>query len=209
MRAGATRWATLLALGCALGTASLAASSPGARTGDPRQGATPLPRLDELVRLAALDPPTAARLVPASLLDAFVDAVLAAAAEEPALPSRPDPPLEGPIGPWPSPAALAQQVAAADPLAVAALYRAMKPRLAASCRTRGTSLQAFERAMAHAARRLSAPAVVERAAGGTPTPLTPAQRELARLGVPSIVVIQDGIGSVASALWGERWREPR
>jgi len=67
------------------------------------------------------------------------------------------------------------------------------------------SLTACDRAMRASGSTLSARAVLERAARGSMSAITPTQRELARLGVPVVTALRNQIQLLGKALWGASW----
>jgi hypothetical protein len=159
------------------------------------------PQLAQIVNLAILDPVFAATLVPDPWIDSLAESALAVEAEVPAKSGKSDPPQSWPIGAWRTPAALVASIESVEPRAVAALYRALRPRFAMNCRRRGTTFEKCERAVQVSMSRLSAPVVQARAAGGTATSLTPTQRELARLGEPVVLAVRHRLDGVGKALW--------
>jgi hypothetical protein len=186
--------------------ASAPAAAPAAAAAKPAPTAADfLPQMMQLVRLAALDPGLAASLVPTPWLDLLIDSVRELAAEEATTPKGADAPL-GAVGPWPSPEAFAKSLEALDPVAVAALYRAARPRIAERCRAKGVPLPVFDRALRASGERVAARAVFERASGATPA-LTPTQREIARLGVPAVLVMRRQVIALGTRLWGAGWAE--
>ena len=161
------------------------------------------PQVVQIVNLAILDPTLAATLVPDPWVDSLAESVLAVEAEVPARFGEPDRPHSWPIGAWSRPAALVASIDSVEPRAVAALYRALRPRFALNCRRRGTTFEKCERAIRVSMSRLSAPSVQARAAGGTTALITATQRELARLGEPVVLAVRDRLQGVGKALWGD------
>jgi len=53
--------------------------------------------------------------------------------------------------------------------------------------------------------KLSDRSVLERAANGSTSPITPTQRGLARLGLPVVTALRDQIQLLGIALWGPSW----
>lgn len=160
------------------------------------------PHLAQIVNLAQLDPALAAQLVPETWVDALAAGVLAVDAEEPARAEERDPPRSWPIGPWTSRAALVRSIDALDPRAVASLYRALRPRFAAHCKHRGTSLGDCERAMRRTMARLGDASVHARTQGATSAPVTVTQRELARLGEPVVRSVRRRLRELDRMLFG-------
>ncbi len=160
-------------------------------------------RLPELVQLAALDTNLAASLVPDDWIDLLIDATLETAAEPARVPEAPDAPHRGALGPWPSARHFAHSVEATDPVLLARLFEAERPRIARRCRARGVAPNTFDTALRDAVAQLSAPAIVERAAGEKPA-VTRLQRELARLGVPTALIVGRQGERFAQTLWGGR-----
>jgi len=160
------------------------------------------PQLAQIVNLALLDPVLASSLVPDPWIESLTASALAVEAEVPGRFGDPDRPHSWPIGAWRTPAALVASIDSVEPRAVAALYRALRPRMARHCRQRETSFEKCERAIRVSMSRLSAPSVQARAAGGTATLVTPTQRELARLGEPVVLAVRNRLKGVGKALWG-------
>jgi len=191
-------------LSCLL-VASAASQDDSAPAADQAQLLVLAPFLAKIVQLAAVDPALAVTLVPDPWIDSLVAGALAVEAEVAERPPEADAPQQWPIGPWPTPVSLARAIETLDSTAVAALYRELKPRLAGHCGQRGASLAACDRAMRAAGSKLSARSVLERAADGSTSPITPTQRELARLGVPVVTALRDQIQLLGIALWGPAW----
>jgi len=165
------------------------------------------PYLSQLVRLAAVDPNLAATLVPDVWIDSLTDAALAVEAETVETASSRVAAPRWPIGPWASPASMVKTIEGVDPRAVAALYRAIAPRVSQRCRARGASLAICERAMRSAGSRLCARSVLDRANGRSSEAITPTQRQLAGLGPAVVSALRGRIHSVGSGLWGPAWRD--
>lgn len=186
--------------------ASASARDAGAPIVGEDRGFDVAPHIAQILQLAAMDPALAVTLIPDTWVDFVVAGALAVEAEVPVRPSEPDPPQQWPIGPWSNPSSLAGAIQAVDSGVVAALYRELKPRIATHCRQRGASLAACDRAMRASGSKLSARSVFERAADSSTSPITPTQRELARLGVPVVTALRDQIQLLGIALWGPSWR---
>lgn len=189
-----------------------AVGSVGARTpDDPMETSSSLeqeqlyvlaPYIAQIVNLALFDPVLAANMVPEDWIDSVTENALAVEAEVPIQPGKSDPPHLWPIGPWPSPASLATSIEAFQPVAVASLYDALRPRFAQACKRRGRSLAACEGAIRTSMSRLSDPSVRARAIGKPVKPMTPTQLELARLGEPVVLAVRKQIEVVGKTLWG-------
>lgn len=191
-------------LACLL-MAPASARGVGAPTVGEAPGFNVAPYIAQILQIAAMDPALAVALIPDPWIEFLVEGAFAVEAEDAARPSGSDPPQQWPIGPWPGPSSLAGAIQAVDSRAVAALYRELKPRLAVYCRQRGSSLATLDRAMRASGSKLSARSVLERAADGSMSPITPTQRELARLGVPVVTALRDQIQLLGIALWGPSW----
>jgi len=204
------RWAGRIFQSSALVSFLIFGPALADESGRPSLGAEQLfalaPQLAQIVNLAILDPVFAASMVPDPWIDTLAESALAVEAEVPAKAGKSDPPRGWPIGAWPSPGAMVASIESVEPRAVAALYRALRPRFARNCRRRGTTFEKCERAVRVSMSRLSAPAVQARAAGGTATSMTPTQRELARLGEPVVLAVRDRLDGVGKALWGRSSR---
>ncbi len=189
--------------------ALLVASGSGQQEVAPRidenQGLAIAPYAAQILQLAALDPVLAVTLIPDPWVDFLVAGALGIEAEVAVRPSEIDPPRRWPIGPWTGPNSLASAIGAVDPASLAALYRELKPRLAVRCRQHGLSIAKCDRVMRATGSRLSDRSVLERAASGSSSPITPTQRALARLGVPVVTVLRDQIRLFGIALWGPSW----
>ena len=196
-------------LGMLLAFAAVADERPAqtATAVPPEVAAEIVRRLPDLLRVAALDPALAARLVPDAWLDLLVASALSSRDEAKSVPDRADPPHAGPVGPWPSKGALHDTLARTDPASVAALYGALRPRIALRCRARGVPPSALDAALRTLAQRVTDPSVMERARGSSTVALTRSQRELARLGVPIVELAARRTESVARRLWGADWRK--
>lgn len=179
-------------------------SGPAAADTDPLLALAP--HFAQILQLAAVDPAFAVTLVPDPWIESLVAGALAVEAEVAVRPPASDPPQHWPIGPWPTPASLAGAIEAVDSGAVIALYRELKPRLAGHCRQRGVSLADCDRALRASGSRLSARSVLERATDGSVSPITPTQRELARLGAPVAIALRNQIQQLGKAVWGTAWQ---
>jgi len=176
-----------------------------ATTADPDQLAVLAPHLAKILQIAAVDPALAVAIVPDAWIDSLVAGALAVEAEVAVRPPHSDAPQQWPIGPWPTPVSLAGTIGEVDVGTVVVLYRELKPRLAGRCRQLGASLAACDRALRVSGSKLSSHAVLARATDGSVTPITPTQRELARLGVPVVTALRDQIQLLGIALWGPSW----
>jgi hypothetical protein len=197
---GAFAWIAVLSL--------IIAAPAWAREPDPSRSRyeqlyAAVPYVAQIVNLALFDPVLAASLVPDTWIDSLTASTLAVEAEVAVQPSKSDPPLPWPIGPWNNPESLAASIAAVEPRAVASLYGALRPRFAESCRQRDTSPEKCERAIRTSVSRLSAKAVEARAIGGSIAPITPTQQKLARLGEPVVLAVRRQLRGVGRALWGD------
>jgi hypothetical protein len=160
------------------------------------------PHAAQIVNLAQLDPVLAARLVPEIWLDSLTTGAIAVEAEVAVEFDQIDPPHTWPIGPWRSPTALVTSIEAVNPGAVASLYRALRPRIAANCRKRKVTAEKCEAAIRSSVERLTDRAVLNRASGEPAPAMTPTQRELARLGEPVVIALRTRLGSLGLSLWG-------
>lgn len=187
---------------------SLVASAemPQGSTADDDRIAELAPFIVQIVNFAALDPVLAASLVPEDWIESMVGGAAQVEAEVARKPSKIDPPIAWPIGPWTTPESLAATIKAAQPGAVGSLYRALKPRITTSCRKRKSSWANCDRAIRTSVAKLSAAAVLARSIGSTPVvAVTPTQRELARLGPPVVVAVRDQFRVLGKTVWGEAW----
>jgi len=189
--------------------ASASSQVGGAPTTDPGQLAVLAPHLAKILQIAAVDPALAVAIVPDPWIDSLVAGALAVEAEVAVRPPHSDPPKQWPIGPWPTPVSLAGAIEAVDVGSVVALYQELKPRLAGRCRQHGASVATCDRAMRVSGSMLSAGSVLARAADGSTSPITPSQRELARLGVPVVTALRDQMQLLGIALWGPSWGADR
>jgi len=176
-----------------------------ATTADPGQLELLAPHFAKILQIAAADPALAVAIVPDAWIDSLVAGALAVESEVAVRPPPSDPPQQWPIGPWPTAVSLAGAIGAVDVGSVVALYRELKPRLAVRCRQLGASLASCDRAMRVSGSVLSSRAVLARASDGSVSPITPTQRELARLGVPVVTALRDQIQLLGIALWGPAW----
>lgn len=202
--------ATGIVIGLVAGSVPAAAEEPRAAAAaaevDQQGLAELVPFLVQVVNLAVLDPILAASLVPEAWIDSLVEGALEIEAEVPEKPSKPDAPLAWPVGPWLTPDSLVTTIKTARPEAVRSLYRALEPRVAASCRRQAaSSWAACERAMRASVARLSHASVLARSVGGPATPITATQREVARLGEPVVVALRDQCRVLGRSVWGEDW----
>lgn len=199
-----------LEVSCALLTGALVASASASGAGAPSigedRGFDVAPYVARILDVAAMDPALAAALIPAPWIEFLVAGAFELEAEVAVRPSESDPPQQWPLGPWSDPSSLAGAIQALDSRVVAALYRELKPRLATHCARRGASLSACDRAMRVSGSKLSDHSVLERAADASMSPITPTQRELARLGVSVVTALRDQIQLLGIALWGPSWR---
>ncbi len=179
------------------------AREPGPSPSSYEQLYAAVPYVAQIVNLALFDPVFAASLVPDSWIDSLTASTLAVEAEVAVKPSKSDPPLPWPIGPWNNPESLAASIAAVEPRAVASLYGALRPRFAENCRQRDSSPENCERAIRTSVSRLSAKAVEARAIDGSIAPITPTQQKLARLGEPVVLVVRRQLRGLGRALWGD------
>lgn len=162
------------------------------------------PHAAQVVNVALFDPVMAASLIPEAWIDSLTTGALSLEAEVPARKSEPEPPHAWPIGGWRTPADMVSSIRGVEPRAVAALYRALRPRLAANCKRRASTYEACDRAIRASVSRLSAPSVSARASGETKTPMTETQRELARLSKPVVVALGQRLRGLDAALWGAK-----
>lgn len=163
------------------------AAAPTTTTLDDATLAQIVPALPPIINLAVLDPALAASLVPDAWLDSAIESARIVAAEKASRRSEPLVPATWPVGPWSSAGSLASSVRDLDPTAAAALYRALRPRIARRCTARGAAVAAScEEQIQTTLERLGAPVVAARLAGRKTEPITDSQLEFARLG-PQVV----------------------
>jgi hypothetical protein len=170
-------------------TAAAASSTPPAASSlalDDATIAQIVPALPQIINLAILDPQLASQLVPDSWLDSAIESARIVAGEKPRAQHGPTAPASWPVGPWSSASSMASSISDLDPAAAAALFRALRPRIAQRCQMSGAVAARCEQEMRVTLERLGSPVVAERLAGRDASPITDSQLEFARLG-PQIV----------------------
>ena len=165
------------------------------------------PYLAQIVNLAAWDPALAASLVPEPWIDALLSGAIELETEIAERKTHAPAPVQWPIGAWATPVSLAETIRAIDPTTVAALYRALKPRMSERCRRVGSTAKACERALQTSVVRLSAPEIQTRAIGHrSAVPMTATQIGLSGLGEPVVIAVRDQLTILGRTLWGKRRR---
>ncbi len=159
------------------------------------------PALPQIVNLALLDPHLASTMVPDAWIDSGIESARIVAHEEP----RPRPgaaaPQTWPVGPFSTARDLEQSIQTLDPAAAAALYGALKPRIAQRCQILGASFGRCEQELRMSLERLSAPVVAARVAGRDDAPITDTQLEFSRMGAPIVRAGKAKIEAVSRAVW--------
>lgn len=159
------------------------------------------PALPQIINLAILDPQIASEMVPDSWLDSAIETARLVAKEKPrARPGRMEP-ATWPVGPWSSASSMASSIRDLDPAAAAALFGALRPRLARRCEVNGATAARCEQEMRVTLERLGAPVVAARLAGRDSDPITNSQLEFARLGPQVVHPGRAKIAALRRAVW--------
>jgi hypothetical protein len=159
------------------------------------------PALSQIINLALLDPQLASTMVPDEWLDTGIESARTVAHEEPRARIGADPQMTWPVGPWTTAGDLEQSIRTLDPAAAAALYGALKPRIAERCQAKGATFVRCEQEIRMSLERLSAPVVTARVAGRDDTPITDTQLEFARMGAQVVSAGKAKIEAVRRAVW--------
>lgn len=159
------------------------------------------PALPQIVNLAVLDPGLASQLVPDSWLDSAIESARLVAREKPRARRGPVAPATWPVGPWSSAGSMATSIRDLDPSAAAALFGALRPRLARRCEVSGAAAERCEQEMRLTLERLGAPVVAARLAGRDADPITDSQLEFARLGPQVVHPGRAKIAALRRAVW--------
>jgi len=159
------------------------------------------PALPQIISLASLDPRLASELVPDAWLDSAIESARLVAQEKPRARRGPTAPASWPVGPWPSASSMATSVRDLDPAAAAALFGALRPRIAQRCEAGGQAASRCESEMRVTLERLGAPVVAARLAGGDGDPITDSQLEFARLGAEVVHPGRAKIQALHRAVW--------
>lgn len=159
------------------------------------------PALPQIINLAILDPQIASEMVPDSWLDSAIESARLVAKEKPrAQPGRMEP-ATWPVGPWSSASSMASSIRDLDPTAAAALFGALRPRLARRCEVNGATAARCEQEMRVMLERLASPVVAARLAGRDADPITDSQLEFARLGPQVVHPGRAKIAALRRAVW--------
>jgi len=159
------------------------------------------PALPQIVNLALLDPQLASTMVPDEWIDSGIDSARTVAHEEPRARIGVAPPTTWPVGPWTTARELESSIRTLDPAAAAALYGALKPRIAERCRAKGASFVRCEQEIRMSLERLSAPVVTARVSGRDDAPITDTQLEFARMGADVVTAGKAKLEAVRRAVW--------
>lgn len=159
------------------------------------------PALPQIVNLAVLDPGLASQLVPDSWLDTAIESARLVAREKPRAQRGPMEPATWPVGPWSSAGSMATSIRELDPTAAAALFGALRPRLARRCEVSGAAAERCEQEMRVTLERLAAPVVAARLTGRDADPITDSQLEFARLGPQVVHPGRAKIAALRRAVW--------
>lgn len=159
------------------------------------------PALPQIVNLALLDPQLASTMVPDEWIDSGIDSARTVAHEEPRARIGVAPPATWPVGPWTTARELENSIHTLDPAAAAALYGALKPRIAERCRAKGATFVRCEQEIRMSLERLSAPVVTARVAGRDDAPITDTQLEFARMGAQVVTAGKAKLDAVRRAVW--------
>jgi len=159
------------------------------------------PALSQIINLALLDPHLASTMVPDEWLDTGIESARMVAHEEARARIGADPQMTWPVGPWTTARDLEQSIRTLDPAAAAALYQALKPRIAKRCQAKGATFERCEQEIRMSLERLSAPVVTARVAGRDDAPITDTQLEFARMGPQVVSAGKLKIESVRRAVW--------
>jgi hypothetical protein len=159
------------------------------------------PALPQIVNLALLDPKLASTMVPDAWIDSGIESARIVAHEEPRPRPGAAPPQTWPVGPFPTARDLEQSIQTLDPAAAAALYGALRPRIAQRCQALGASFGRCEQELRMSLERLASPVVAARVAGRDDAPITDTQLEFARMGAPIVRAGKAKIEAVSRAVW--------
>jgi len=159
------------------------------------------PALPQIINLASLDPQLASELVPDAWLDSAIESARLVAAEQPRAKPGPLAPAEWPVGPWSNAGSMTTAIRDLDPAAAAALFGALRPRIAGRCAAGGGTAGSCFQAMRVSLERLGSPVVAARLAGRDADPITDSQLEFARLGREVVNVGRAKIAAVHRAVW--------
>lgn len=159
------------------------------------------PALPQIINLAILDPQLASEMVPDAWLDSAIESARLVAREKPRARRGPTEPATWPVGPWSSAGSMAASIRDLDPTAAAALFGALRPRLARRCEVNGATAARCEQEMRVTLERLGAPVVAARLAGRDTDPITDSQLEFARLGPQVVHPGRAKIAALQRAVW--------
>jgi hypothetical protein len=159
------------------------------------------PALPQIINLALLDPQLASQLVPDAWLDSAIEGARLVAGETPRARRGPLEPATWPVGPWSSATSLAGSIRDLDPAAAAALFGALRPRIAQRCALGGAAASRCEQEMRTTLERLGSPVVSARLAGRDGDPITDTQLEFARLGHEVVGAGHAKITALHRAVW--------
>lgn len=162
------------------------------------------PALPQIVNLALLDPQLASEMVPDAWLDTAIESARAVAREKPRAQRGPTKPAAWPVGPWASATSMVGSIRELDPAAAAALYGALKPRLAARCQLSGAEAARCDQEIRTTLERLGAPVVATRLLGRDAEPITDSQLEFAKLGPEVVHAGRAKILALHRAVWAGR-----
>ena len=159
------------------------------------------PALPQIINLAILDPQLAAGMVPDAWLDSAIESARIVAQEK-ARPQRGPPAAPSwPVGPGPNAGSMVSSIRDLDPTAAAALFGALRPRLARRCEVSGVAAPRCEQEMRVTLERLGAAVVASRLAGRDAEPITDSQLEFAKLGPQVVSVGRAKIQALHRAVW--------
>ena len=159
------------------------------------------PALPQIVNLALLDPQLASTMVPDEWIDSGIEGARTIAHEEPRARIGAAAPQSWPVGPWTTARELESSIRTLDPAAAAALYGALKPRIAERCQVKGATFARCEQEIRMSLERLSAPVVTARVAGRDDAPITDTQLEFTRMGAQVVTAGKAKIEAVRRAVW--------
>ena len=159
------------------------------------------PALPQIINLSILDPQLAAEMVPDAWLDSAIESARLVAQEKPRAQLGPMTATAWPVGPWPNAGSMVTSIRDLDPAAAAALFGALRPRLARRCVVSGAVVGRCEQEMRVTLERLGAPVVTARLAGRDAEPITDSQLEFARLGPQVVAVGREKIQALHRAVW--------
>ena len=159
------------------------------------------PALPQVINLAILDPQLASEMVPDAWLDSAIESARIVAQEKPRPQRGPTAAASWPVGPWPNAGSMVSSIRDLDPTAAAALFGALRPRLARRCEVSGVAASRCEQEMRVTLERLGAAVVASRIAGRDAEPITDSQLEFAKLGPQVVSVGRAKIQAVHRAVW--------